>query len=137
MIPHIEEKNDELRRDLFVYIENHTEPKLDAIKEGLDAVLDHDYVKHEELEPIKEKIIVLEDVVKNHSAEIAELKRARKKRIYLPRATVDSTVALSLCLMSSSSTNRNLTISVTLVYRRKLTTQSVAKRPQEERRGED
>ena len=83
----------------------------------------------EELEPI--------DVVKNHSAEIAELKRARKKRIYLPRATVDSTVALSLCLMSSSSTNRNLTISVSLVYRRKLTTQSVAKRPQEECRGED
>ena len=77
MRKHIEEKNDELRRDLFVYIENHTEPKLDAIKEGLDAVLDHDYVKHEELEPIKEKIIVLEDVVKNHSAEIAELKRAK------------------------------------------------------------
>ena len=60
----------------IAYSEGAVEPKLDAIKEGLDLALET-HIPVERVEHIEEDVIVLKSVARKHSKEIELLKKAQ------------------------------------------------------------
>ena len=60
----------------IAYSEGAIEPKLDAIKEGLDLALET-HIPKERMERAEEDIIVLKAVVRQHSEDIELLKKAQ------------------------------------------------------------
>ncbi len=60
----------------IAYSEGAVEPKLDAIKEGLDLALET-HIPVERVDRVEEDVIVLKSVVRKHSEEIELLKKAQ------------------------------------------------------------
>lgn len=76
MKAYIDEKvTDETNRSM-AYTESVVEPKLDAIKEGLDLALET-HIPVERIDRIEENVIALKSVVRKHSEEIDRLKKAQ------------------------------------------------------------
>ena len=70
-----EKVTDETNRSI-AYTESVVEPKLDAIKEGLDLALET-HIPVERVERTEEDIIVLKSVVRQHTEDIELLKKAQ------------------------------------------------------------
>ena len=70
-----EKVTDETNRSI-AYTEAVVRPELAAIKEGLDLALET-HIPVERIERIEEDVIVLKSVVRKHSEEFEELKKAQ------------------------------------------------------------
>ena len=76
MKSYIDKKVTDETNRAIAYTESAVEPKLDAIKEGLDLALET-RIPVERIERIEENVIALKSVVRKHSEEIDRLKKAQ------------------------------------------------------------
>lgn len=74
---YIDEKVTDETNRAIAYTEAAVEPRLDAIKEGLDLALERPRVTPERVDRLEVDVSSLKSVVRAHSQELADLKKAQ------------------------------------------------------------